>query len=250
MSAILEVINNVKQPENGYLPVDKFNKLYFNDDLEVSDEENIPIELVGIVIDYMTRYLLIGDAKNCFRVSLTGAMIAEEGEQAKTLLDKIDGLNNHSVIAACKLVAYDTYFRKGITTTIKSSDVNPDSKSVQNIINMINRSLLFIKKYGPITKEGITFEGGYTDKITSGDGDFVTDGIIWDFKLSPEGITTTNTLQLLIHYIMGKHSNYVELQDVYKLGFFNPRLNIVYLMDANEIDSEVISEVETKIIGY
>ena len=49
---------------------------------------------------------------------------------------------------------------------------------------------------------------------------------------------------------MGKHSNYPELQNVYKIGFFNPRLNRIYLMDASDIDPNVISEVEKSVIGY
>ena len=73
---------------------------------------------------------------------------------------------------------------------------------------------------------------------------------MWDIKLSADGIDSNNTLQLLIHYIMGKHSNYPELQNVYKIGFFNPRLNRIYLMDASDIDPNVISEVEKSVIGY
>ena len=49
---------------------------------------------------------------------------------------------------------------------------------------MIERSILFFKQYGPITKEGFTFEGGYTKNISTGDGDFLTRDTLWDFKVS------------------------------------------------------------------
>lgn len=250
MASILETIKNTKQPKNGFLAPSQFKEIFLNDELEITNEENIPLSLVGIVIDYMTRFLLIGDARNCFRVSLAGAMAINEFDKAKELLDTIDGLNDQSIVAACKLVGYDICFREHPRLFKPIETINPDAQTISNIKAMIIRCSSFAKEFGPIIKEGITFEGGYTDKITAGDGDFLTDGTMWDIKLSADGIDTNNTLQLLIHYIMGKHSNYPELQNVYKIGFFNPRLNRIYLMDASDIDPNVISEVEKSVIGY
>ena len=39
---------------------------------------------------------------------------------------------------------------------------------------MVKRTLNFFEKYGPITKDGFTFEGAYTKIIASGDGDYLT----------------------------------------------------------------------------
>lgn len=250
MASILETIKNLKQPEGGYLSPNAFKEIFLNDELEITSSENIPLSIVGIVIDYMTRYLLIGDAKNCFRVSLTGAISVNETDKANELLEQINGLNDQSIVAACKLVGYDICFRESPDLYQSVDNISPDNQSINNIKSMIIRSMAFVNEFGPIIKEGITFEGGYTDKITNGDGDFVTKGTIWDIKLSPEGINTINTLQLLIHYIMGKHSNYPELQEIYKIGFFNPRLNRIYLLDTKEIDKEIIDTVEKDIIGY
>lgn len=40
---------------------------------------------------------------------------------------------------------------------------------------MVERSLKFVEEYGPIILEGFTFEGGYTDIVQAGDGDFITE---------------------------------------------------------------------------
>ena len=48
---------------------------------------------------------------------------------------------------------------------------------------MVLRSLAFIENYGPIIKDGFTFEGGYTDIVSSGDGDYLTENTLWDFKV-------------------------------------------------------------------
>ena len=48
---------------------------------------------------------------------------------------------------------------------------------------MVERSLKFVEEYGPIILEGFTFEGGYTDIVQAGDGDFITEDTLWDFKV-------------------------------------------------------------------
>ena len=115
---------------------------------------------------------------------------------------------------------------------------------------MVERSASFLKEFGPIVKDGFTFEGGYTQIVTSGDGDFLTQSTLWDFKVSKKEPTNKYTLQLLMYYLMGSHSIHEEFQSVEELGIFNPRLNKVYLLNINEIPSEVIHRVASEVIGY
>lgn len=125
-----------------------------------------------------------------------------------------------------------------------------------DICIMIKRSLDFFDRYGPITKDGFTFEGGYTDKISSGDGDFLTKDTLWDFKVSKNEPTTQHTLQLLIYYLMGVMSDGAMGRQVFlplkNLGIFNPRLNKVYIWKLADIFStpDVIKSVGYDIIGY
>ena len=74
-----------------------------------------------------------------------------------------------------------------------------------------------------LQKDGFTFEGGYTDIVSSGDGDYLTEDTLWDFKVSKEEPKSKYTLQLLMYYIMGCHSIHPEFQKIEKLGIFNPR---------------------------
>ena len=250
MSSIIEIIKNAKQPKNGYLEINKFKEISFSDDLVISENENIPISIVGIVIDYMTRFMITNDVRNCFRVSLSGAKYINQSEKAEEFIQKITGLNNESIIAACKLAGYDICFRVNPSHYSPVEDINPNEQSIENIKNMIQRCLLFVKKYGPIIRDGFTFEGGYTDKITMGDGDYLTDGTIWNLKLTSQGININDTLEILITYLMGKRSNYPELQDVHCISFFNPRLNKIFTLNTADIPKETIDVVEKNIIGY
>ncbi|PFR64601.1 hypothetical protein COK29_26985, partial [Bacillus cereus] len=101
-----------------------------------------------------------------------------------------------------------------------------------------------------IVKDGFTFKGGYTPSINTGDGDFLTENTIWDFKVSKSVPTNKHTLQLLIYYLMGVDSIHSEFKQIENLGIFNPRLNKVYLLPISTISNEIINEVNTTVIGY
>ena len=79
---------------------------------------------------------------------------------------------------------------------------------------------------------------------------FLTSDTLWDFKVSKNRITTKHTLQLLMYWRMGLHSIHPEYKSVKYLGIYNPRLNLVYRLNVEEISSDVIDEVETEVIGY
>lgn len=96
----------------------------------------------------------------------------------------------------------------------------------------------------------VDFEGGYTDRITSGSGDFLTGDTLWDFKVSGYPPNPRYTLQLLIYWRMGLHSVHPEYQSIRRLGFFNPRRNEVWLLDVDRITPELIDWTDRELIGY
>lgn len=97
--------------------------------------------------------------------------------------------------------------------------------------------------------DGFTFEGGYTDVVSSGDGDFTTSDTLWDFKVSKAKPKKEHTLQLLMYWRMGLHSIHSEFKDIQYLGIYNPQLNVVYRISVNKIPVNVIEEVEHDVIG-
>lgn len=115
---------------------------------------------------------------------------------------------------------------------------------------MVARSRVFLDEYGPVVWEGFDFEGGYTDRITSGSGDFLTGDTLWDFKVSGYPPNPRYTLQLLIYWRMGLHSVHPEYQSIRRLGFFNPRRNEVWLLDVDRITPELIDWTDRELIGY
>ena len=61
----------------------------------------------------------------------------------------------------------------------------PDQDTINNIKSLINRSLSFLIKLVKL-KWMVSHLRGYTSIIDSGDGDFLTEDTLWDFKVSKQ----------------------------------------------------------------
>lgn len=213
-------------------------------------EENIRANLTGLAVDYLTRFMSGTPLEEAFKISIMGALIIGEQNKAEELMNGVKGLDDNSIINAVKLVGFDVCFRAGIIGYRPVDEIQPDDMTIDNVRVMVKRSLEFLNYYGPKVLDGFTFEGGYTEIISSGDGDFTTSDTLWDFKVSKDKPKKEYTLQLLMYWIMGLHSIHPEFKNIKFLGIYNPRLNCVYRLNVTQIPSEVIAEVSTEVIGY
>ncbi|WP_283699407.1 hypothetical protein, partial [Clostridium perfringens] len=221
MVSVTQRIKQIKQPRGGYIRPKEFNITILDDNIKLNEKENIHSSLVGLAVDYMTRYSIGTPINEAFKISIMGASIIGESKFAQKLIEEIEGLDDNSIVNACKLVGYDVCCRAGIIGYKPVQNINPDKDTIDNIRYMIKRSLKFIEIYGPIIKDGFTFEGGYTNLVSKGDGDFLTKSTLWDFKVSTKNPTNAHTLQLLMYYLMGINStNEKYFKDVEKLGIF------------------------------
>lgn len=251
MASVTGRIKEIKQPKGGYLPVKSFIKNEYIDGLSINEDINISPQLQGSVVDYLTRFLLGNQIKEAFDVSIKGAFIARKIENAYYLLGKISGIDEESIINACKLASYDVWYRNPAYALLSygPDDVNPDKNTIDNIRTLVNRSLKFFECHGPVLKTNYNFEGGYTSLINSGDGDYLTKDGLWDLKVRKR-ISSSHTLQILMYWIMGVHSGQKEFESIYRIGIFNAYSNISYEMDILWISSDIINIVETDVIGY
>ena len=278
MASVTGRIRKIEQPYGGYLKSSEFDTCVINDGIILNEKENVHGSIIGMAVDYLTRYCIKGDAMSAFMISLFGANNAENygikgaNEIANSLLAGIKGIDDNSIINACKLVTFDVWYRNpgaafGVKNTYK--ETNPDIATIQNIRTFVKRSIEFFEKYGPPVVSGFNFNpedeneeyltmintgkgsyGGYTATVSEGDGDFLTEDTLWDFKVTKSKPDKKNTLQLLMYQIMGKHSGQDIFEDITKLGIFNPRLNTVYLLDVSKISTEVIKTIENEVICY
>ena len=250
MYSVTQRIKAIKQPRGGYIKPKEFTETTLDDGIELNPNENIHASLVGLAVDYLTRLMTGTSADEAFYISLLGSDRVNERKNAEKLISKIKGLDDKSIINACKVVGYDVCFRAGIIGYKPVKEIQPDTETIENIRIMVNRCLAFWKEYGPVEVDGFTFEGGYTEIVSSGDGDYLSQDTLWDLKVSKEAPKNKYTLQLLMYYIMGCHSIHKEFQKIKRLGIFNPRLNKVYLLDIANISDEIVREVSSEVIGY
>lgn len=259
MSSVTARIKKIKQPRGGYIKPSQFTLKEINDNHILNDTENIHASLIGMAVDYLTRYMMGTEPTEAFKISCQGAFTASKlgrtnaVSEAKTYLSGISGLDTNSIINACKLVTFDVWYRNPLNAMLAktAAEINPDTDTIQNIRTMVERSIIFWTEYGPITKDGFTFEPtGYTKTVDTGDGDYLTADTLWDFKVSKSTPTNKHTLQLLMYWIMGQHSGKPEFRTITKLGIFNPRLNSVYTLNIANISEDIIKVVESDVICY
>lgn len=275
MASVTKRISEVSQPRGGYLNLKDFEFKQLNDNKEL-EEENVHSTIVGLTVDYLTRFLLEKEKKSnkdikhikqkAFEYSIRGYLIkcdiVDEAELADdmtnevdiiSLFEKINDLDDESIIAACKATTYDVWYRNpfGALSSTSAKDINPDKDTIENIRIMVERSINFWKLYGPVIVDGFTFKkDAFTKTVTAADGDYLTKNTMWDFKVSKSKPTSKHTLQLLMYWIMGKHSKAQEFENITKLGIFNPRLNQVYLYDTTNLTESIVKEVEDNVICY
>ena len=157
MASVTQRIKEIKQPKGGYISPKWFKKITLKTNDKLATLENISPSTIGLVVDYLTRFCLNKNKFNAFKISLIGAQVAEKYysiknaiKNANNLLESINGLDDQSIINACKLVGYDGWYRNPVSMIqyCKNESKTPDELTISNIKILINRSLKFFEQYG------------------------------------------------------------------------------------------------------
>ncbi len=273
MSTVSRISKSANQ-KGGYLKPSQFETKIIDDGVQLMDMkfETIHYFNMGMVVEYLTRLEMGVIPNDVFTIAKEGILNAfKHGfEDAINYMDLISnikkGLDDQSIINACTLTTFDTWCRnffsamKAASTyslySAKQEIIYPnkiylDTNTIKNIRTMVQRSINFWKIYGPIIETGFTFKKeAFTNTVTDGEGDFLTKDTIWDYKVSKNKLTTQQTLQLLMYWIIGQHDGSPKYKNIKKLGIFNPRLNIVYTLNVSQIPAEIIEAVEKDVICY
>lgn len=233
--SVTKFVKSIQQPRGGFIKVNDMVKEVFDDNFTLSENENISPIIVGLAVDYLTRLMIFKDKESAFSIALKGAELAGERDNARKLLFNINELDRLSVISACKLSGYDVVYRKGLTLFKGVDKIEPDNDTTQNIQIMVKRAVLFFQNSGVIESE-ITFEGGYSDAISSGDGDYLSKDTLWDMKVTKNEPNKDHTLQLLIYTILLSNSDKYKDTAIKTIGIFNPRKNKSYVFHLTNVD--------------
>ncbi len=253
LNSVTRRIDNIVQPNGGYLNPNDFEAISKNyDNEEVNQKlENIHSSLVGTAVDYLTRFMLGVSKDEVFHTPMYGSMKVDEYDYALKLLENVNGLDSKSITCVCKLAGFDVCMRAGKESYKDVKTINPDDNTINNIKIMVERGVQLFKEYGPVIKTGLIYVDKTSKYIYTGDIDYITNDTLLDFKVSVNSkINSKQTLQVLIYYIMGLHSQNECFKNIKNLGIYNPRLNILYIKSIDSISQEIIETVSNDVIGY
>ena len=134
MYSVTQRISKIKQPRGGYIKRKDFTCITLEDGIELNSQENIHPSLIGLVIDYMTRFCMGTPKETAFHISILGAKIAKNEFVAYKLLSKINGLDTESIISATQLGIYNPRLNK--VYIIKLDAIS------QSIIDTVSRDVI------------------------------------------------------------------------------------------------------------
>ncbi len=145
-------VRSVKQPRGGYINPKSLDRIAFDDGMTLYDESISPTTM-GMVVDYLTRFDQGSPASEAFRISLKGAALCNREKEAEAYLSGIRGLDDDSVLNACRLVWFDQVYRTGTRGFGDPADAIPDHETCENVRTMVKRASEFFKRYGPVVHD-------------------------------------------------------------------------------------------------
>lgn len=267
MSSVTTISKTIGQPRGGYIPQRWFEKTAYDDGILIG-EMTIPGSVRGMAVDGLTRVLLGTPVAEAFAFSVIGYRnrVLYRSEQRDdveacdrrrkldidTLLSRITGLDDASVAAACKACGYNIwYYDPELAKTVRSaSGIRPDEVTLDGVRTMVRRSVDFFTANGPVVSTGFTFEGAYTERITAGEGDFLTADTLWDMKAMSCRMNKHHTLQLLLYWMMGQRTGRPEFRSITHIGLYNPLLNESSRLAVRDIPDDVMEAVWHGILEY
>lgn len=209
----------------------------------LSSKENVTGSVIGTCVDSLTRFMSLED-RSGFERGLSGSKaidralgIEEHYNKAVESLYKINGLDDESIINACKLAYYegygwmtykDLYSQARIINPYSIVIKEPDPNTISNIRKLVNRNLQYLKGRH-VTEFGFG-SGGVNSKgvLIHGDGDALLDDCILDFKCLRGNIDNSHLRQLLI-YLWGLPGE--KKDKITKLHIYNARKNkLTYIL--------------------
>lgn len=84
--AVTSRIRRVAQPPDGYLPLSLFDEVRLADPVPLYAFEDVPADVTGLAVDYLSRVARGVPARDAFRVPLAGARLVGRSADAERVL--------------------------------------------------------------------------------------------------------------------------------------------------------------------
>lgn len=80
------------------------------------------------------------------------------------------------------------------------------------------------------------------------DYDYLTEDSLIDMKVLSKKITNKHTLQNILYWIIGMKSNEKYFSNVKHLKFYDPRLNVEYQFDLDDLTPQLLKPILEEVL--
>ncbi|AXQ19212.1 hypothetical protein D0Y49_01910 [Lactobacillus johnsonii] len=219
-------------------------------------EESLKPTLMGTLIDYLTRIVIYKDLKafDFIKNTKNKKLI----QQLKKDFKDIDytQLTQENIKLVTRLCLFEHSFRGNEYIDPLKENIEINTLTCDHIKTMLNRANNFFNRFGQpvLTQYKCSITTSLKEKTyveVYGDGDYLLQDALVDFKVSKNGPTQDYVRQLLIYYIglVGKDlkKKKVKREEIKYLIIFNPRLDMFYKLDLESISEASLGEVNKNI---
>ena len=217
-------------------------------------EESLKPTLMGTLIDYLTRIVIYKDLKAFIKNTKNKKLI----QQLKKDFKDIDytQLTQENIKLVTRLCLFEHSFRGNEYIDPLKENIEINTLTCDHIKTMLNRANNFFNRFGQpvLTQYKCSITTSLKEKTyveVYGDGDYLLQDALVDFKVSKNGPTQDYVRQLLIYYIglVGKDlkKKKVKREEIKYLIIFNPRLDMFYKLDLESISEASLGEVNKNI---
>lgn len=220
------------------------------------DEESLKPTLMGTLIDYLTRIVICKDLKSFdfIKNAQNEKLIRRLKRELKGI--ELDQLTNENIRLVTRLCLFEHFYRGNKYIDPLHEEIEINTKTVDHIKIMLNRANNFFNKFGQplLTQYKCSITTSLKEKTyveVYGDGDYLLQDALIDFKVSKNGTTRDYIRQLLIYYIglveKDLKKKKIRKDQIKYLIIFNSRLDMFYRLDLESIPQARLVEVNKNI---
>ena len=259
----IEQVAKIPQPRGGYLPSRYLSTETFSDEKTLPENRLVsPMILSKVVTRLAELSVLQGPGTGSFLPTIRLTVLQPEieafcfrefhgkpgsTELARSLLQKVKGLDKESVDAVFRLCAYSYQCScSGYHRPVKPLEVSDQD---------IEASLLLLRRIQAFWNAGskplfvnYPVKGGWG--IQEGQIEFLAANGIYAIQCRTGKPSATDTLSQLLRYLMLKHTVSAGMEHILRIGFWNPIQNKIFFYPLDRVEPDLCSWLEKSVIGY
>lgn len=218
--------------------------------LFTNDEIDIESMVFNIAATNLTAFLLRRETQWVYPRLLDWAAQTKDDfiiDTITTLVSRIKGEDEDSIISIVHLAYYQIAFFR-IREISDAPIILPDTTVCQLLLKLAKQAVEQLSDQKNIGYRA-GFDGGYTERVTRGEVDFITDEAVWSMRFWPGLPSAVDYVYLLTAYVIAKKSHWHHDRPLRFIRVMNPVDGITYSANVEKIDPMLLRIIDDCIYG-